>query len=98
MAEKADYNLVWVPLSDESRANFNETAANAFIDSMLGIDYGYQNMLMGWIDTLSANYPCLPPTYDQCLAPELLEVLFTNLERLIPVRIILIKYLIVIKY
>ena len=64
MAEKADFNLVWVPLSPESRAKFNETAANAYIDTMLGIDYGYETLLTGWIDTLTQNYPCLPPTYD----------------------------------
>jgi len=84
MAENADYNLVWVPLSDESRAKFNETAANAFIDSMIGVDYGYQNMLMGWIDHVSENFPCLPGTTDMCLAPELIDVMFANAERLIP--------------
>jgi len=67
MAEKASYNLVWVPLSDENRAKFNVTAANEFIDSMLGIDYGYENMLVGWIDTLASNYPCLPPDFKLCL-------------------------------
>lgn len=64
MAEKADYNLVWVPLSDENRAKFDEKKANEFIDEMLGIDYGYEAMLMGWIDSLKDNYPCVPPTFD----------------------------------
>lgn len=52
---------------------------------MLGIDYGYEVMLMGWIDTLKDNYPCLPPNYDLCLAPELVEVLLTTAARLVPV-------------
>ncbi len=86
MAENADYNLVWVPLSDESRAKFNETAANEFIDSMLGIDYGYEAMLMGWIDSVKDNLPCLPPNFDYCLSPELLDVLFANIERYVSVR------------
>jgi hypothetical protein len=64
MAENADYNLVWVPLSDENRAKFNETAANEFIDTMLGIDYGYEVMLMGWIDSVKDNLPCLPPNFE----------------------------------
>lgn len=32
MAEKASYNLVWVPLSNESRAKFDVAKANEFID------------------------------------------------------------------
>lgn len=84
LAEKADYNYVWVPLSEENRAKFNATSANEFIDSMLGIDYGYENVLMGWIDTLTQNYPCLPGQNDLCLVPELFDVLFSTLERYIP--------------
>jgi len=26
-----------------------------------GLNYGYHNMLWGWIDTIKDNYPCTPP-------------------------------------
>ena len=47
--KNADYNTVWVPLSEEKAALFNETSAWHFIDEHMGIDYGWQNVLMGWL-------------------------------------------------
>jgi len=84
-AEEAGYNVVWVPLSKQSRARFNETAAVAFFQSNEGLDYGYRNMLYGWLDTLKNNYPCLPPDYSSnCLSWELVESVFGILDRLSP--------------
>lgn len=42
-------------------------------------------MLMGWIDTIRDNYPCLPPTFERCLDAELLDVLMATAIRLAPV-------------
>ena len=56
MARNADYNYVWVPL-DRSIV-FDEKKANDFIDSLLGVDYGYEVLLTGLLDTLRENWPC----------------------------------------
>jgi len=85
MAKKADFNVLWVPLSDENRKKFNETSANKYVDFMYGIDYGYESMLMGWIDTIKDNYPCLPDNKDLCLSKELVDVVFSNLVPYVPV-------------
>lgn len=83
-AKDASYNLVWAPLTPEKRAQFNETAALEFINSVLGNDYGYYTILYGWIDTLQDNYPCLPPDYSACLRWEHVELLFAYMDRLVP--------------
>jgi hypothetical protein len=57
----ADYLVVWAPLSDEARKNYNETAAVEYFKSQEGYDYGFQTMLWGWLDTPKGNFPCLPP-------------------------------------
>jgi len=56
-AQPADFNLVWLPLSAEARAAFNETAAWEFINQHIGLNYGYGNLLWGWVDSESGNYP-----------------------------------------
>lgn len=56
MAEDADYNYVWAPL--DRAGVFDSRKANAYIDSVLGYHYGYQIMLMGWIDSVKNNFPC----------------------------------------
>lgn len=45
----ANYNTVWVPLSEENAALFDETKAWAYIEEHMGIDYGWQNVLTGWL-------------------------------------------------
>lgn len=57
----ADFQVVWAPLSEEARANYNETAAVEFFKSVEGLDYGYMTMLWGWLDTPKGNvkYICL---------------------------------------
>ena len=51
--KNADFNAVWVPLSEENAAIFDETKAWAFIEEHLGIDYGWQNVLTGWLVCIS---------------------------------------------
>lgn len=84
-AQEAGYNVVHVPLNAKSRANFNATAALNFFNENEGFDYGYITMLWGWIDTLSQNYPCVPPDYSSvCLTWDIVETLFANIDRSIP--------------
>jgi len=84
-AEEAGYNVVWAPLSKKARLQYNETAAVQFFLDHEGLDYGYRNMLWGWVDTLYNNYPCMPPDYSSiCLQWEFIEVMFGTLERLAP--------------
>ena len=44
---------------------------------MEGYPYGYHNFLFGWIDTARENYPPI-------LAPELLNIAFRLVEKIIP--------------
>ena len=47
--KNADYNTVWVQLSEENAAIFDESKAWAYIEEHMGIDYGWQNVIMGWL-------------------------------------------------
>lgn len=60
-ARNADFNVVHMPLSPASRAQFNETAAIEFFKSTEGLPYGYHNFLFGWVDTPENNLPPLMP-------------------------------------
>ena len=81
-AKKANYNIVWAPLTQAARAQFNATAALEYFASVEGFDYGYQNILWGWQDTVEDNYPCLPPSFgDLCLKPAHVQILFGALDR-----------------
>lgn len=83
-ADAAGYNFVWAPLSAESRANFNVTAALQFFRSTEGVDYGYYNMLMAWLDTEKDNYPCVAPDFTMCLTWSHVEILMGVLDHLAP--------------
>jgi hypothetical protein len=84
-AAAAGYNVVWVPLNAKSRAKYDEQKALDFFTENEGLDYGYKTMLWSWIDTLTQNYPCVPPDYSSvCLQWELVETLFGVLDRNIP--------------
>jgi hypothetical protein len=83
-AREAGFNLVHAPLSPENRAKFNETAALEFFQSVNGTDYGYRNMLWGWVDTMKDNYPCVPPTYTTCLEFDHFPIIFGLLEKVAP--------------
>lgn len=87
-AKAASFNVVHAPLNAENRAKFNVTAALEFFSTVEGLNYGYHNMLWGWIDTLKDNYPCVPPypvTEDStCLQWDLVMTLFSVLNKGIP--------------
>lgn len=85
MANAAGYNVVHAPLSEEYRAKFDVDKAVTFVKSVLGLDYGYHNMLWGWIDTVKDNYPCTAPDFSsKCLTWDLVEVMFGIVDRLVP--------------
>lgn len=84
-AEEASFQVVWAPLNKEYRARYNETAAVEFFKENEGLDYGYRNMLWGWVDTLTDNYPCVPNDYTSvCTQWEFFETLFGALDRKAP--------------
>jgi hypothetical protein len=84
-AQAAGFNVVWAPLNAHSRSLYNETAALEFFRSVEGFDYGYYNMLWGWIDTLYDNYPCVAPDYSSvCLTWDAVEPVFAMVDRIIP--------------
>ena len=56
---------VWTPI--DKNLPFDSKKANEYIDSVYGLDYGYEVMLMAWIDTEKDNYPCRSP--GKCLIP-----------------------------
>ena len=66
-----------MPLNAETRAKFNETAAQEFFFATEGLPYGYHNFLFGWIDTPVNNWPPLLP-------PGFMPILFSILEDFIP--------------
>ena len=84
MAQQADYNVVWAPLTPAARAAFDEAAAIKYFLSQVGFDYGYQTLLWGWQDTVQDNYPCLPPNRSLCLTPHHVQILFGFLNRSLP--------------
>ena len=54
--KNADYNTVWVKLSEENAAIFDESKAWAYIGEHMGIDYGWQNVIMGWLVCFVENF------------------------------------------
>lgn len=52
-------SYMWIPLSDENAAKFNETAAIEFFNKTNGTAYGFHNFMFGWIDTPENNNPPL---------------------------------------
>lgn len=83
-ARAAGYQVVHAPLSLDIAKNFNVSAAWDLFHEVEGVEYGYRNMLWGWIDTLKDNYPCLPPDYTRCLQWEHIEVVFGIADRVLP--------------
>jgi len=76
LASAADYNVVWLPLSDQSRGVFNASAALDEMTRLEGLEYGFTNFFFGWIDTAEANLP-------HPLSVDLLMVGFALLEPLV---------------
>jgi hypothetical protein len=83
-ARNASFNFVHVPLSPENKAKFNVTSAVEFVNASLGLPYGYNNFLFGWLDTLEDNYPCLPPKFDVCLSSHFTQILGGIVDRIDP--------------
>lgn len=83
--EDAQMQVVWAPLSESNRAKYNETAAVEWYKSVEGLDYGFQTLLWGWIDTEKENFPCLPPDFSSnCMQWELLELFVSLIDRAVP--------------
>ena len=88
-ATEAGFNVVLLPLNDTAANLFNETKAWAWMESVIGLDYGYSVMFWSWVDTLRDNYPCTAPDFKDtdnstCFSWELLEVLAPLLDKLVP--------------
>ncbi len=77
LAHTAGYSVSLMPLREDLQAKWSDEAAQAFIESRLGMPYGYHNFLFGWLDTVDSNYP--PP-----ISPQFLEVAFSLIGRLMP--------------
>jgi hypothetical protein len=77
MSRRAQYNVVLLPLSDESRSKFNVSAALEYFRSVEGVPYGYHNFIWGWVDTEQDNWP-------GPLSHQLVEVGFALVERVSP--------------
>jgi hypothetical protein len=75
----ANYNVVWAPLS--RKATFNETAAWEFIENHLGIDYGWEIVLMGYLDSHEGNRVCADNAGTMCTEKEHWELLFSVAEK-----------------
>mmetsp|Transcript_28594 Transcript_28594/g.27589 ORF Transcript_28594/g.27589 Transcript_28594/m.27589 type:complete len:156 (-) Transcript_28594:33-500(-) len=77
MARNADFHVSHLPLKPEMRAKFDEKAAIDFFFQTEGLPYGYHNFLFGWLDTPHDNYPPILP-------PDLVPIIFSLLEGVIP--------------
>lgn len=75
LAEAAEMNVVLLPLDNKYRSFFNEANAWAFFNETAGLEYGYLNMIFSWLDRREGDVPCLPPNFDVCLVPPLVESL-----------------------
>jgi len=58
-AQAAGYNVMYSTLSAASREALNSTAALEWFSGVEGVNYGYENILFTWIDTVKDNLPCL---------------------------------------
>jgi hypothetical protein len=86
LADAADYQVVWAPLTAEARVSYNETAAVEFFKANEGFDYGFKTMIWGWIDTPDDNFPCLPPypATENCMSWAMFEPLLAFLDYHLP--------------
>lgn len=76
-AKNCDFHVSILPLKDEYRAKFNNTAAYEWFKTVEGMPYGYHNFLFSWIDTPYDNYP--PNLY-----ADFLPIVFEMFDRLMP--------------
>jgi len=83
LCNDADMNVVHCPLKSPYSDNFNSQSANEFFQSTKGLDYGWNNILFGWVDTEENNYPCIPPyPSTNCLNYPIAETFMALLESL----------------
>ncbi len=83
-ARKADMHAVWAPLDRKPGApTMDRNKAWDLVDRLVGNDYGYEVVLMGWLDTIKDNLPCLKDRElsDFCLEAETFELLFAYIQR-----------------
>lgn len=66
-----------MPLNAETRAKFNEEAAQEFFFQTEGLPYGYHNFLYGWVDTAEDNWPPIIPQFG-------VGIVFSILEKVMP--------------
>eukprot|EP01126_Amoeba_proteus_P058854 TRINITY_DN7645_c0_g1_i1.p1 TRINITY_DN7645_c0_g1~~TRINITY_DN7645_c0_g1_i1.p1 ORF type:complete len:529 (-),score=93.89 TRINITY_DN7645_c0_g1_i1:153-1739(-) len=70
LAEKANYNVVHLPLDPEVAKLFSSSDAIKFFKSVAGLPYGFHNQFTGWVDTPEDNFPGnLSSHLAQLLAP-----------------------------
>lgn len=74
-AENCDFHVAYMPLSEEMRNKFNETAATEYFHRVQGLPYGLHNFLYGWIDTPNDNWPLVLPK-------NIVPIVFSVLERI----------------
>jgi hypothetical protein len=77
-----DYNVVWAPLNRTLSANFDINAAWEFVDAHLGIDYGWEIVLMGLLDTRHGNEICVDSARTNCIVAEHWEMVGALTEKL----------------
>jgi len=67
-AVKAQFNVVLLPLKEEHRSKFNNTAAQVFWEDQRGLPYGYHEYLWEWVDAGNLNLPWNPHDQGQSLS------------------------------
>lgn len=75
-AINAGFMVAVLPLSAESKAKWNQSAAEEWFRRMEGEPYGYHNFIFGWLDTAKDNFP-------KALSAELATHLFSFLEKIV---------------
>lgn len=76
-AQNAGFNVAHLPLRQEIRQKFNNTAAAEWFKTVEGVPYGYHNFLFGWIDTEKDNLPAI-------LDINFVYTIFTLIEKFVP--------------
>eukprot|EP00698_Gefionella_okellyi_P025384 TRINITY_DN9267_c0_g1_i1.p1 TRINITY_DN9267_c0_g1~~TRINITY_DN9267_c0_g1_i1.p1 ORF type:complete len:543 (-),score=108.11 TRINITY_DN9267_c0_g1_i1:1052-2680(-) len=77
LATAAGYSVTLMPLAPELQALWDNDKAVAWMQTVLGLPYGFHNFLWGFVDTLTQNFP--PP-----LSPQFFTVAFSILDRVFP--------------
>jgi len=73
----ADYHVVLLKLAPQYQKLFNETAAVNWFNTVIGMQYGWQTFMFGFIDTFDRNLP-------KPITPQLFEMAMVFIQRLIP--------------